>query len=67
MNKLEMVYVATRRDANGQDTHDIKTKDGSYMCRQDVANRNQAYRIAESIDAKMIYERDNGPGSIDYV
>lgn len=67
MSKLEMVFVASRLDAYGQETYDIKTKDGAYMCREGVSNRKQAYQIAESIDAQLVYERDNGVGSLEVV
>lgn len=67
MSKLELVYVASRINAYGQEEYDIKTNDGNYMCREGVNNRKAAYEIAERIDAKMIYERDNGAGSLDFV
>lgn len=67
MSKLELVYVASRINAYGQEEYDIKTIDGNYMCREGVNNRKAAYEIAERIDAKMIYERDNGAGSLDFV
>ncbi|NMM21831.1 MAG: hypothetical protein HHJ15_18080 [Rhodoferax sp.] len=67
MSKLQMVYVASRLDAYLQETYDIKTKDGNYMCRENIANRQQAYQIAESIDASLIYERDNGAGSLEVI
>jgi hypothetical protein len=65
MKTLELVYISTRLDAYGFETHDIKTIDGSYICREGVNNRKQAHEIASSIDADMIYERDNGVGSLD--
>ncbi len=67
MSKLELVYVSSRLNVYGQEEYDIKTKDGSYMCREGIGNRQQAYQIAESIDAKMVYERSNGVGSLDFV
>lgn len=67
MSNLELVYVASRLNVYGQEEYDIKTKDGSYMCREGISNRDQAFQIAESIDAKMICERDNGAGSLDFV
>jgi hypothetical protein len=67
MSKLELVYVASRLNVYGQEEYDIKTKDGNYMCREGVNNRKIAYEVAERIDAKMIYERDNGAGSLDLV
>lgn len=65
MSNLEMVYVAARLNVYGQEEYDIKTKNGNYMCREGVGNLDNAYKIAESIDASMIYERDNGVGSLD--
>lgn len=67
MNKPEMVYVASRLTVYGSEEFDIKTKDGDYMCREGVGNRKMAYEIAERIDANLIYEREHGEGSLDFV
>jgi len=67
MNSLEIVYVSSRLNAYGQEEYDIKTKEGGYMCREGIGNRQQAFEIAESIDAFMIYEREMGFGSLDFV
>ena len=65
MSKLEMVYVATSLDAYGMERYTVKTKDGNYICREDIGNRKMAYEIAERIDADMLYEREHGAGSLD--
>ena len=67
MSKLEMVYVASRLNVYGAEEYDIKTRDGNYMCREGVSNRKMAYEIAERIDASLIYEREHGEGSLDFV
>ena len=65
MAQLEMVYVATSLDPYGMERFAIKTIDGNYECRSDIGNRQMAYEIAERIDAKLLYEREHGAGSMD--
>ena len=65
MSKLEMVYVATSLDPYGMERFAIKTIDGNYECRSDIGNRQMADEIAERIDAKLLYEREHGAGSLD--
>lgn len=67
MSKLELVYVASKVNVYGQEQYEIRERGTNYVCRADLHNRKQAYEIAERIDAKMIYERDNGAGSLDFV
>lgn len=66
MSSLNLVYVSPRVNVYGQTEFDIKTLEGNYLCRCGIGNRNQAYKIAESIEAKMLYEREHGVGSLDF-
>lgn len=66
MSSLQMVYVTYSYNVYGQKEYDIKTKDGNYLCRGELHNRKLAFEIAKSIDEKMVYERENGAGSMDF-
>ncbi len=65
MTKLQMVKVTSKLAIYGDEVYAIKTIDG-YVCRQDLHNQAQAYKIAESIDAALVYEKENGSGSLDF-
>lgn len=64
MSKLQTVKVTTTKDAYGFDEYNVVDLHG-FMCRGCIGNKQQAYKIAESIDAAHIYEQKNGVGSLD--
>ena len=68
MSKLEMVKLASRTNAYGQQEFDVVTIDGGNVCRSGIGGGfayETALSIAQRIDAKMLYERENGVGSLD--
>lgn len=65
MTKLEMVFVASKLNVYGQEEYAVLERGTNYMCRGELHNRQQAYEIAARIDASLVYERDNGAGSLD--
>ena len=65
MSALEMVFVASKLNVYGQEEYSVLERGTNYLCRGGLHNRTQAYEIADRIDAKMVYERDNGVGSLD--
>ena len=67
MSKLQTVYVTKRINAYGQSEYDIREIGTGYMVRSAIGRRDDAYEIAERIDAQIAYERAHGSDSLQTV